>query len=47
MGLFDLMWDDGPVFLEDNGNEDLVKAQTTLTNAKLGLCNFSVLCLAL
>uniref|UniRef100_A0A2C9JT67 Tubulin--tyrosine ligase-like protein 9 n=1 Tax=Biomphalaria glabrata TaxID=6526 RepID=A0A2C9JT67_BIOGL len=39
VGLFDLMWDDGPVFLEDNGNEDLVKAQTTLTNAKLGCVN--------
>lgn len=36
VGLFDLMWDDGPVFLDEGGMEDVVSLQTASTNANLG-----------
>ncbi|XP_059144422.1 probable tubulin polyglutamylase TTLL9 isoform X1 [Physella acuta] len=39
VGLFDLMWDDGPVFLDEGGMEDVVSLQTASTNANLGCIN--------
>ncbi|KAH9503429.1 putative tubulin polyglutamylase ttll9 [Bulinus truncatus] len=39
VGLFDLMWDDGPVLIDEIGSGESLKTQTTLTNANLGCVN--------
>ncbi|CAG5121522.1 unnamed protein product, partial [Candidula unifasciata] len=37
IGLFDLMWDDGPVYSEEGGIEDVISSYTSAANSNLGL----------